>query len=243
MRIAVINVVIDLHSRAKTIARVLNLIDIAADVSPPPALIVVPDGCDRVYDRDRVLTVAMMEMYHGVIAGKAREWGVLIGCGHLWFVDGQPRRVATVFDADGDERSLLPEGNAPTAALDTFMASMHIAVESEDLADGMRRSPWPVSELMIVLSDPIGNSLDAEANEARCREIGERCGAMTVLVRASMSESTPAEHCVTCFPQVPNRERVDCSDGGIVVMDLLDGERRANEEHLKRNADLRSGSR
>lgn len=102
MRVALVQCSLDRKSGANNTRLLSAAIDRAADVEHAPDLLVLPADCDTGGSQSAVYAAALRASLRELIAGKAREWGVLIAAGVRDDRGSAPSRCAVLFDADGD---------------------------------------------------------------------------------------------------------------------------------------------
>jgi predicted amidohydrolase len=91
-------------SRAANIGRYIRAIDAVCERPPGPDLVLLPAGCDAdpsAPDAES-LTAAMGHALGGLLAMKAREWGVYVAGGYRTRDAAGPLVCGVLLDADGD---------------------------------------------------------------------------------------------------------------------------------------------
>ncbi len=185
MRVAMLAVTLCPDSRSSNIARVLGMIDAAAQSEPAPDLIAVPPACDHVRNVKHRLTQAMCEMYSAAMSAKAREWGVLLavaqrlGDGSGWVDAG------VLFDADGDKRYVARPDDQSVPAHQTVFGPLSVCVESDHLRSLMDHVSASDGRVAVILGRPVSDAGQASDDRRLCQDIAARAHGASCLVRAS----------------------------------------------------------
>jgi hypothetical protein len=119
----------------------------AAELDPPPDLIVLPDCRElQLNIAGGILhTPAMCQGFSEALSWLAREWGVWIAAGHDVLVGGRIVAGATLFDPDGDPYIRHPSGR--TIAVED-------GAERVELAWTIQRTPIGVVALLVGGASP-----------------------------------------------------------------------------------------
>ncbi len=197
MRIALLTIAMDPTSRSTNIARALSLTDAAASRQPPPGLIVVPAGCDRVQNDHHIFSRAMSEMYLASMSARAREWGVLLAFGQRRLTGDTPSDVAALLDADGDERLVMKAGETREAAAETVFGSMSICMRSAGLSSATSLDFHVGAQLTIVLAEPLNGNRANAMDREYCEQVAALTGSCVCLARAAVA-SGALDECACC---------------------------------------------
>ncbi len=103
MRVAVVQMSIDDHSRSNNQRRAFALIAQAAELDPIPEVVCLPGCCDGdTIEPEEATSAGTSESFMEVLAGRAREMGVSLVVGFTEFDGEHTYDAATWCDADGD---------------------------------------------------------------------------------------------------------------------------------------------
>lgn len=102
MRVAVVQMSIDAHSRAHNQRRAYELIAQAANHEPAPEVICLPACCDGGMAEPQRASAGLSDVFVEVLASRAREMGVSLVVGYSDFDAEGSRSSAAWCDADGD---------------------------------------------------------------------------------------------------------------------------------------------
>ncbi|MCP4592627.1 MAG: hypothetical protein GY842_17985 [bacterium] len=165
MRLALIQCELNPKTRSANIARLIRLVDQACEHDPAPDLVVLPGRCDAPIDNrsGAEVTRAMGDGLEGLLAMKAREWGIYLAGGHRVPTEAGWADLGLLWDPDGDV-VLRTTSGGNGAVRSTPIGTVGLALSSEPLPSTPTRC-----DLLIVL----GTKPGATQAQGRGRELSE----------------------------------------------------------------------
>ncbi len=205
MRITLVQMRIDLASRASNLSRALRWIDLACAQDPAPDLVVLPGGCDGAAFGPGAppVSMAMTQVFSQSVALKAKEWGTYVALGFRQPSGQLCASVGVLFDPDGDAIATIcaaPPGAAATGLpAPAALTRTPLGCWSLLLAE----APWESrmsacirdagARLAVVLGSTPTNP--AGPVRARCEQLAREAG-VSVCLAAGLSDCVDEPACL-----------------------------------------------
>ena len=176
MRIALLQVHVRPGAGSANLAHVLRRIVLAAELIPPPDVLLLPGWCDG--HEGGAASEATVQGFSESLAAAAREWGVYLAAGSLR-ADGQSfSQCARLYDPDGDvvARSGGP-GSCPVA--DLALGRLAVCLDSPEASADC--TP-PACDMLLLLGrwarDQRPSQGGVRCPETRLGQLARRIGAV-----------------------------------------------------------------